>query len=179
MFGSYPGKIVIDDDADIKVDPTPSFKIVVQDEVFVDGGGSKNIAVSATPATPQFFTAAPPSNEIWYIFGLTFYIAAAGGLVHDKFGNGLTLTNGLELEGQIDNNPVNTFFELFRNSDIATHFMQGGNTGSNNSFSGIIDIRPLAVTLTGSTGDFLRWRVQDDLTTALFIASTLRIWRKI
>lgn len=48
--------------------------------------------------TPAKFTIAPPAGECWYVARVLVYIRDTGAFDADKYGNNITLTNGIALK---------------------------------------------------------------------------------
>jgi len=55
--------------------------------------GNKDYSV-----TPGVFTFKPASSEVWHISRLMIYIRDTGSFDADKYGNNITLTNGIKIE---------------------------------------------------------------------------------
>jgi len=142
-------------------------------------GAAVNMAVSASPGSPQLFTVTPAANEIIFISAITMYIGEVGSLAFDKFANGSILTNGIELEGQSLGNSFGPNITLVSNPNLACTFLNGSPISGGNAFYGEMLLSAgREMTLDGSQGDFLTWRVQDDTTGATFMQSSLKAWVK-
>ena len=78
--------------------------MATQKELFIrrldtvgDGSGAFNMAVNGS-VTPVVFKVAPPAGEIWRIATWNLYVQDAGTFDASKWGNGITMNNGITLE---------------------------------------------------------------------------------
>jgi hypothetical protein len=154
------------------LDPVPAANLKHFVTRFLNSG-AENMAVGS--GLPQVFTITVPSGQTWYLKALSFFIANAGGMASDKFGNTSALTTGVSLESQINGVAYTGDIVLRRNSDLAMTF-SGGDSGGSSLFSGLYEVTP-NVTLKNSTSDYIRWRVSEDLTASTYITAAAHFWR--
>jgi hypothetical protein len=63
-----------------------------------DGSGIKNAIGDYSGETPTIFKIAPSAGEIYVINRLIPFLRDTGGLDADKYGNNITLTNGIVIK---------------------------------------------------------------------------------
>ena len=132
--------------------------------------------------TPLVYTLAPASGKIFYVDHIQFYLQDSGNADADDFGALAGLTNGVILEQKVNGGAVKEVTTLFDNMDIVNHILVDiQNTGSTTGFfnakfmSGGMQFRK-EIILDGTQGDYLRWRVRDDLTGLIFFRCGYRYW---
>jgi hypothetical protein len=59
-----------------------------------ENGGSADMNVNGS-VTPVVFSASPPAGEVWRIASWSLYVQDGGTFDAEKWGNGITMTNGL------------------------------------------------------------------------------------
>ena len=60
----------------------------------LENGGSADMNVNGS-VTPVVFSASPPAGEVWRIASWSLYVQDGGTFDAEKWGNGITMTNGL------------------------------------------------------------------------------------
>ena len=64
---------------------------------YARNGGSVSATGDYSGATTSF-TIAPPGDDVWLIYRLLVHIQDSGTFDAEKYGNGITLTNGIEVK---------------------------------------------------------------------------------
>ena len=177
-------------DDGVNNDPRPPFNVVHMCEAFLDGStDSMNVNGSTTAVD---YTFGPPSGQIWYVNQISLLIIDAGTMDVGDFGSiAGSLTNGLLLVQDIGSTEY-TLENIVSNGNIATCFPryaysptagggEGGGAGfldSEDSFLGTMSVRP-SITLNGTNGDQLIFRVRDNLTALGGLRASAQAWRKL
>ena len=133
-----------------------------------DGTGSTNQAVDGS-VTPVTFKVAPAAGETILISRVMFYIEDTGNFDADEWGNGITLTNGVQMKRK--KNGVTTSFGAAckTTGDLAgmmydiNHFAFGI---GNEIVCGRLTFTKFGqfMRLSGNAGDEFQIVIQDDLT---------------
>ena len=76
----------------VRIDPTGTQKQLFFSRLLNSSNDNMNIDGSITPVE---FSISPPTGEVWRIASWSLYIQDSGTFDADKWGNGITLTNGL------------------------------------------------------------------------------------
>ena len=133
-----------------------------------DGTGSTNQAVNGS-VTPVTFKLAPAAGEVMLISRIMFYIEDTGNFDAADWGNGITLTNGVQIK-QKKNGIVSNFGAACKSTgDLAgmmydiNHFAFGV---GNEIVCGRLTFTKFGepMRLDGDFGDELQIVIQDDLT---------------
>jgi hypothetical protein len=145
-------------------------------------GGSDSMAVNGS-VTPVNFDWAPASGETWYIETIGLFLQDNGTTLPTNFGSiSGGLTNGVDVI--IRSNGVEyTFTNLKTNIDLAMCFRDNyyvpGTSGLFES-ADIVCSETLfkqPVKLSEATGDFVRFRIRDNLTGLDQFRAGTRVWR--
>lgn len=147
-------------------------------------GSSESLAVNGS-VTPVNFDFTPASGETWYIETIGFFLQDNGTTSPTNFGSiSGGLTNGVDVI--IKSKGVEyTFTNLKTNIDLAMCFRDNyfvpGTAGlfETNDIAISETILRNPVVLQNSTSDFIRFRIQDNLTSLDQFRAGTRIWRTI
>lgn len=127
--------------------------------------------------TPVVFSYAPGPTATIYVETMKFYISDSGNPSEDKFGDLAALTNGVLIEMQ-SGGVLTTYYNLKDNTDLIVAFRmlpQASNYLPEKNLFGFRDFST-PVKLTGSTGDFIRATVRDNLTGLNKFRMALGVW---
>ncbi len=163
----------------------PNLDIIFQDIDFTnDVGGTKTMAVDGS-STPAVFTYAPATDETHYILAISMFLEHKGKMDADAFGAiPLGLSTGWVLEKSIAGT-VYQYGNFQNNMELINSFDDGAgitptSTGlfdTDDAFSGKTVFGLHGPKLVDSRGDFVRFRVRDDLTSMDFLQARVHIMR--
>lgn len=159
----------------------PSNTLYLQGQLANGGSGLLNVNGSVTPVN---FDWSPPASETWYLEALMFFIYDTGSTSVSNFGAIAGLTNGCELRVKT----LGTEYTLrnFKNNRSimmtfaydATITPTAGFMESSDCYRGIWRFdQPMK--LQNSTSDYIRFRVQDNLTAVDFMECWAFVWRAL
>lgn len=145
--------------------------------------GASSMSVNGA-TTPVYFTYAPSSNEISYLECILFQIHDSGTTTFNKFGAITALTNGITV--QIKSKGTEYAFANFKDNETImmvfnTHGLITPTSGfieQSDTYIGEVHFE-YPIKLQGSTGDYIRFKVNDNLTAIDHIDSSIRYWREI
>jgi hypothetical protein len=135
----------------------------------LENGGSREMAVDGT--TPVTFKFQASGTELWWLWGVHFFLLDSGVMAHNTFGSlGAALTNGLRLK--IDTIADVIVKDLVDNVDILMAFNKDKLVGSTNTgflnnddyFFGAMTF-PQPILMRGNNDDKVKILIQDDLST--------------
>lgn len=163
----------------------PADKIIYVPEILMNGSNA-SMNVDGSSVNVEFEWAVPAS-ETWYVDQMKLIIIDAGSTDKDDFGAiAGGITNGLLIEVKA-NGSVYTYANVKTNIEIAHHFdgdlVSQGEDGTgfldeDDLYLGIRTFNP-PFTLTGSTGDFVKATVRDNLTALDELCISIDKWRTI
>lgn len=175
LIGNVGDRMKVNTEA-IDVNPGPAKFVKYQLQKFLNAG-SGNLAVVGSGATPIVFSIAPPANEIWYLEHISLFAGDVQAMEADRFGKiAGPLTNGLQLQAQVNGSAIFEIFNLTLNGHIANMFVAASIVQNANRFNGICYFR-YGMYLSGAKSDFVRWRVRDNLSSNTWMNSSALIWR--
>lgn len=166
------------------LNPTPAVNVVYK-EVLLQSGGSAQMSVNGSSSSVNFdFT--PGAGEIWYWEGISLLISDTGVVPQDEFGSlNSVLTNGLKLsvrtggtEYEVVNLTDNTNLSLFFSESSYTPAGSAGWLDDDDLFMGNKKWST-PITLSGDSGDFIRFQVRDNLNGLSNLQSMVKLWRTI
>lgn len=170
------------------VNPTPPFATIPRAENFKNGS-SKDMNVDGS-VTAVDFDYTPLSGEIEYVTCVAFYINDPGSMDPSDFGSISTapLTNGLQFLIKTDGGTETEITNMVDNDDIALRFKRSyAPGGSGEGGLGMLDEDDIWIgqmvfdpplLLDQSQGDYLRFKVRDDITALDGLKATATTWRK-
>jgi len=173
LIGNVGDRLKVD--AVSTASPIPSVDVFCFDKQLLNSLSSKNMDVDGS-VTEVNFQFAPGAGEIFFLSAIAIYMGEASGLAFNKFENIATLTNGVKIEIQ-SNGTVKEKGNYQDNTDISRAFFAGGSTGSQNSFSGLFNLK-FSTKLVGDDGDYIRMIVRDDLTTVTHLSASAILWQE-
>lgn len=176
--------------AQVKLDPVPLFDVVYKDINLRNTAGSKLMAVNGS-STQQIYSFTPGASETWFVESVCLFIQDSGTTGPNEFGaNGglfgqtVSMTNGLVLEVR-SKGVVYEVCNVSDNIDLALRFMSSYSQGSgaawfNNNDTWLGEMKLLKpIRLNGADGDYIRFRVRDNLSSIDYLQTTVKVWRKI
>ena len=133
-----------------------------------DGTGTTNMAVNGA-VTPVVFKLAPEAGTVMLVARVIFYVEDSGTFDADKWGNGITITTGIEMKAKRTNDTESLCEPLTKTGELAglmhdvNHFAFG--TG-NEIISSRLTFSKFGnpIRLVGNYGDELQIIINDDLT---------------
>lgn len=146
-------------------------------------GASSSMSVNGS-STPVYFGYAPGSGETSYLECLIFQIQDSGTTTFDKFGAITALTNGISI--LIKSKGTEYTFANFKNNEsimmlFNTHGLITPTSGfieQSDTYIGAVHFQK-PIKLQNSTGDYIKFKVNDDLTAIDHIDASVRYWREI
>lgn len=163
--------------------PSPAGVIVYKAGMLLNGSsGAQNVNGSGTPVDFDF---TPGSGETWYLESLGFLIVDGTTPDPNEYGSlGSALTNGLQILMRV-NGTEYEFTNIQINAHLTTLFTQSGSpltslgwlNDADSFFGGLNFQQPIR--LTNSTGDYVRFRVRDNLTGISHQYATYKAWRTV
>lgn len=147
-------------------------------------GSTKNMNVNGS-VTPVYYTFAPSSGQIVYLDGLTIGLVDPGTPSLDKFGDLSALTNGITIQKKVSGNTYDMAV-IKDNSDLIGVFNNQKGLPSagaafvndSDSYFGYLKF-PFPVTLYGDSSDYIRIKINDNLTGISFLYSKVHSWRLV
>ena len=172
---------------DVNFQPGAGIPVIPADnliyrEMFFKNGSSKDLNVDGS-VTTQYFTVSLAAGETFYLDKVGFLLFDSGNVELTKFGTITALTNGLRLELQKDS-VIYEVATMQDNADVLVTITGGANAQGNggyapdDAFWGTVDFNK-SVTLHGDDGDFIRFVVQDDLSSFDVLRSSLQFWETV
>ena len=167
--------------------PVPATDVMYKDTRLLDGSNkSMNVDGSSTAVDFQF---APGAGEVWYVEAITFFIVDPGTADYSDFGSITgSLTNGLQLNIK-SKGTVYQQTNLQDNADIVQCFGQGsGILGQGDGGLGFLNEDDLyfgtmrfmnPIKLDGDQGDYVEFKVRDNLTALTDLQTSVHVWRTI
>lgn len=152
---------------------------------------SKEMNVIGSSGSPIYFSFSPAPTEVWYLEGLSIFLLDSGSPDANEFASlgglfgGGPLTNGLDLEIK-SLNSTQLMCNIKDNMDLSCIFSDF--TFSPPTASGWLNSTDMAVLsikldqhskLDGSQGDYIRFKIQDDLSQVEFLRCYVKLRRKI
>jgi hypothetical protein len=148
-----------------------------------DGSGDHNMGVNGASVNVNF-DYAPTGSEIVYVESIEFQILDPGTSNYDNFGGIAALTNGVQLIIKL-NGTEYTLYNLQRNEEIAMLFSRNplipptsGFFEQSDAYMGTMDF-DVPIQLNASTGDFIRFKIRDNLTGIQHMDALVKYWKEI
>lgn len=146
-------------------------------------GSSSNMSVDGS-ITPVYFEYAPASGQTSYLETLIFQIQDSGTTTFDKFGAITALTNGITI--LIKSKGTEYTFANFKNNETImmlfnTHGLITPTSGfieQSDTYIGAVYFQK-PIKLQNSTGDYIKFKINDNLTTIDHIDASVCYWREI
>lgn len=161
--------------------------LVVHNIEHLENGGSADMTVDGSTVNVEFVWNVP-GGETWYLDWLSFVIVDPGTMDTGDFGSITgSLTNGLKIEFKT-NGTVYEYINLTDNLEIAHTFVGRGGKSTGEESSAFLDEDDLfignsvfnpQITLKGSTSDFVKATVRDDLTDLQNLCVSIGKWRTV
>lgn len=149
----------------------------------LQNGGSESLLVNGS-VTPVNFDWTPGASETWYLEAMSIFLADSGTTSPTNFGALSTLANGLELHAKVAGTDY-TVANIRTNMDLLLTFNTDGIIPPTSGFIEMSDAYTGTLTfnkpmkLTGSTSDFVRARVRDNLTGLDQLRVIAKVWRVV
>lgn len=144
--------------------------------------GVKNMNVNGS-VTPVNFDFSPDTGETWYLDCLKIFFADSGTTSVTNFGAIAALTNGLQLVVRSNGTEYTVIDSVKNNREITCYFGESplitptsGFIETADVYNGAIFFTP-PITLKNSTGDYVRMRVRDNLSSIDYLESCIKLWR--
>lgn len=147
-------------------------------------GSTKNMNVNGS-VTPVYYTFAPSAGQIVYLDGLTVGFVDSGTPSLNKFGDLAALTNGVTIQKKVNGTSYD-IANIKDNSDlIGIFYNQKGMPSAgaafvndSDSYFGYLKF-PFPITLYGDSSDYIRIKINDNLTGITFFYSKVHAWRLV
>lgn len=171
-------------DSEVSLSPAPKDNVIHKAGWLLNGSSSAmNVDGSSSNVS---FTFTPSSGEAWYLTDLFFLIFDPSSMNVNEFGSANALTNGIDLlikssgtEYLYSNLKNNTDINLAFNT--TTTIDSGASTGFYNDgewYSGSKRF-DVPIRLANSTGDYINFKVKDNLTSIEYLKAGFHAWRII
>lgn len=148
-----------------------------------DGSGGHNMGVNGSSVNVNF-TYAPTGSEIVYVESIEFQMLDPGTSNYDNFGGIAALTNGVQLIIKLAGTEY-TLYNFQKNEEIAMLFSRNplipptsGFFEQSDAYMGTMDFN-VPIQLNASTGDFIRFKIRDNLTNIQHMDSMIKYWKEI
>jgi hypothetical protein len=145
--------------------------------------GSDSMSVNGS-ITPVYFTYAPAANETAYVTDLDFQILDSGNTTGTNFGALSPLTNGITLQIRVKGVDY-TSCVLKTNLDIMRFFNHygiipptSGFIEQSDGYNGAVEFHP-PMALFGATSDYIRFKVNDNLTSIDYLRASTCYYRYV
>ncbi len=146
-------------------------------------GSSSDMFVNGS-STPVYFEYAPASGQTSYLECLIFQLQDSGTTTFDKFGAITALTNGITI--LIKSKGTEYTFANFKNNETImmvfnTHGLITPTSGfieQSDTYIGAVHFQK-PIKLQNSTGDYIKFKINDNLTAIDHIDASVRYWREI